>query len=155
MENNMFKKLTMILAVMMMFGSASQAHAYATAYARTAVIDDKDTQVVYYPTNVDNIELVNDDMRNFISSMVFNSCKGQFKDVDSLTVRGVMVDKHSTNPETLSTLVRIGIEVKWKAELKKDHDVISMSIVQEDDFVMNYQDISLVFLGSTTGITCR
>lgn len=136
-------------------GTASQAHAYAAAYARAGIIGDKDTQVVYYPTNVENIELVHEDMKNFISSMVFSSCKGQFKDVESFTVRGVMVDSHSTNPETLSTLVRVGIEVKWKAELKKDHDVINMSIVQEDDFVMNYQDISLVSLGSTTGITCR
>jgi len=146
----MFKQIS-ILFMLSMVLCLPTAHAFKAAVER----GDKDTQVVYYPTNVENIEILHDDMKNFVSSMLFNKCPGQFKEVDALTVRAVMVDSHSTDPETLSTFVKVGIEVKWKAELKKDHDVINMSIVQEDDFIMDYQDISLVSLGSTTGITCR
>lgn len=146
----MFKKLLMI-TLMAMLLCLPKSYAFKAATS----IGVKDTQVVYYPTNVENIEYMHEDMKNFVSSMLFNKCPGLFKDVDALTVRVVMVDAHATDPEVLSTFVRVGIEVKWKDELKKDHDLINMSIVQEDDFASDYQDISLVSLGSSTGITCR
>ena len=146
----MFKKLSIITLMALVFDFAK-----AYAFKAATSIEDKDTQVVYYPTNVENIEYMHEDMKNFVSSMLFNKCPGQFKDVDALTVRAVMVNSHATDPEVLSIFVRIGIEVKWKAELKKDNDLINMSIVQEDDYASDYQDISLVSLGSSTGINCR
>ena len=150
LEKQMFKKLS-VISLMAMLLCLPKSYAFKAAANRGV----KDTQVVYYPTNVENIEFLHEEMKGFVSAMLFSKCSGQLKDVDALTVRAVNVDTHSLDPELLSTIVSVGIEVKWKAELKKDHDLINMSIVQEDDFASDYQDISLVSLGSSTGINCR
>lgn len=135
-----------------MLGS-NKANAFVAA---TNILGDKDTQVVYYPTGVHNIERIHEDVKNFVSSMVFSRCdKDSFKGVETLIVKGVDVQTESFNVENLSTLFRIGIEVKYKEKLNKADDVINLAIVQDDNFVFDYQDISLVSLGSTSGITCR
>ncbi|MCO4792264.1 MAG: hypothetical protein KC493_01030 [Bacteriovoracaceae bacterium] len=148
----MLKFLSMIILVTVMLGS-NKANAFVAA---SNLIGDKDTQVVYYPTGVHNIDRVHEDIKNFVSSMVFSRCeKESFKGVETLIVRGVDVQTESFAVENLSTFYRIGIEVKYKDKLQKADDVINLAIVQDDNFVLDYQDISLVSLGSTSGITCR
>lgn len=118
-----------------------------------------DTQVVYFPTNVEGVEYLSNSVKDFIVNLIKYRCPYAYETAEKIIVTDVAVtDEMLAGFDLFSNMevfVAANFDVKYKKELKLDNDNIRMTLAETFiPFLDESEDVSLISLDSS-GAICR